>query len=253
VGDGVVRLAPIVAFSVGCSVVFPASEYEDGVLAGGGAGTTGGGGAGGAGAVGGEGGSGGAAPSCGPNAPISNIVESFDGGMAFDIVPFQACADLVEDALVVTPAGQGEFCWARTIAASRLACSSFSIRVDESLSPTLGAQTFLYLTDRDGGGSAELLLEGGGFQLSGVSFGDASYVPDRDRYWRVRAGVPDDAGVTPLAFDTSPDALDWLERGTGTSPIPLGNVEIQIGAGIYLEVGDVGRAKFDCVNQSCPP
>jgi hypothetical protein len=59
--------------------------------------------------------------------------------------------------------------------------------------------------------------------------------------------------VTSIAFDTSPDAVDWLERGTGTSPIPLGNVEIQIGAGIYLDVGDVGRAKFDCVNQSCPP
>jgi hypothetical protein len=242
----------VLVASAGCSLVCPASDYEDGGAAAG-AGAGGFAGAGGLGGAGGEGGVGGTPSTCGDNAPISDIVESFDGDMAFDIVPFQACADLAEDALVVTPAGQGEFCWARTIAASRLACSSFSIRVDETLSPQLGAQTFLYLSDRDGGGSAELLLEGGGFQLSGVRFGDASYVPDRDRYWRVRAGVPDAAGVTSIAFDTSPDAVDWLERGTGTSPIPLGNVEIQIGAGIYLDVGDVGRAKFDCVNQSCPP
>jgi hypothetical protein len=242
----VVRRAVVFATCAACSLVFPASDYEDGGPgAGAGAGGAGGGGTGGTAGMAGM-------PNCGDNSPISNIVETFDGNAAFDIVPFQSCVDVAEDALVATPSGATEFCWARTVPSSRLACSSFSLRVDETLAPVLGAQTFLYLRDRDGDQSVELLLEGGGFQLTDTPFGDSSYDPDRDRYWRLRGGVPDERGVTTLAFDTSPDGVEWTERAAGPSPFSLDNVEIQVGAGIYLEVGEVGRAKFDCVNQTCP-
>lgn len=246
------RLAPLWLTLTACSLAFPMSDFDrgggdpSGGAPSGGA-TTGGGGA----ATGG----GGALPeTCGDNPPVSEIVDTFDSGVGPSLALFGPCVAVSGGEVVATPEPSGDFCWLHTLGAHRLACDSFSVRVSPALTSQLGAQTFIYLDDIGGAGDLNLILEGGGFQfVPSIDLPNPSFDPTRDLYWRLRGGVPDANGETTIAFDTSEDGVTWTERGAGPSPIPLTNVEVQVGAGVYQAVPNPpGEAHFDCVNAPAP-
>lgn len=237
-----------------CSLVFPPSEYDRG----GGAGAGGASGAsdpGGAGGAGGTGGAGGLSPTCGALPPVSEIVDTFDGGLQSpSLALFGACVSASGGEVIAAPSGLDDFCWVSTLGSHRLACDALTVRVGPTLTAELGAQTFIYLHDTGGAGDQNLILEGGGFQFTPpIPLQNSAYDPMRDLYWRLRAGVPDATGATTLAFDTSEDGVTWTERGAGPAAIPLTDVTVDVGAGVYMSVPTPpGEAHIDCFNAPAP-
>ncbi len=250
-------VAIVAIFCVGCSVVYDLREYDEGT----GPGSTTGAGTGssstgasmtssGATTTSGAGGM----LDCGmsPVPTADTVVETFDAGYGAMVVSGSCVSNQAGEA-VFEPGPPVDYCWLDFPGPRRLACGSFSVRVNEATISTLGAQTLFYMDDLDSGQRLHLLKEGAGFQLSladgsgSVPFIDdnASYNEFIDVYWRIRG---DDQGN--IAFDTSEDGVMWITRAFGPSPIALESVQIAIGAGSHLGLGmnDAGRARMDCLN-----
>ena len=244
--------------AAGCSLVYPLDEYDEAtsaastsVTSGTTNGTTSGSGGAGAGGDGGQGGT----LDCGQfvNPKASSVVETFDAGFG-SVSPVGPCVAADAGTVLVTPPESGEFCWVSLPGVYRLTCDSLTFRVLEATNPVLGAQTYVYLDDLTTMAGGHLILEGGGFSLSrsdgsmSISITSASYNPNTDLYWRLRADQ------TTLFFETSIDGSAWVLRGSGPHLFPLDNLRIRIGAGTYAALmAPPGQARFDCLNVTpCP-
>ncbi|NUO50218.1 MAG: hypothetical protein HOV80_15295 [Polyangiaceae bacterium] len=240
----------------GCSVIYDLGEYDEGTGSGATTGTNAGPGTTGASMTGSGSTTTGAGGmlDCGssPVPPASEVIEDFNAGYGALVVSGGCVSNQAGEA-VFEPGPPVDYCWLDYPGPRRLACASFSVRVNEVTTSTLGAQTFFYMDDLDSGVRMHLLLEGSGFQLTladgsmDVPFIDDnhSYNPFTDVYWRIRG---DDQNN--VAFDTSEDGMIWNNRAFGPSPIGLESVQIAIGAGSHLGLGgaDAGRARVDCLN-----
>lgn len=140
------------------------------------------------------------------------------------------------------------YCRVLTVGQYHLACDELVVKVPEVTSSTLGAQTFIYVSE----GSdhvVELILEGGGFAIGLVDGGTIAvtgppFDPASDLWWKLRGAGGE------LFFETSADGATWNPRGHGPVPSPLTRVQISLGAGIYKPVASPGRARFRLLQPS---
>jgi hypothetical protein len=232
--------------AISCSFLAPLDEYDEG--------TTGG--------IGGGGGTTSSTTTtssgamCGPfdHPGTSSLIDRFDDGMPGPAwSPLLACtfAETGGEVIFTPPANDTEFCWYSSVDVFHLTCDTLTVKVTGTTSPVLGVQTFIYLIPEDGSVPLNLLHEAGGFRLapdsgSGEIDIPLPYDPVADVWWRLR-----EAEGT-LYFETSPDGVDFVVRGSGVSPIPLDALEIRIGAGTHLPLATPGEARFDCYNAPAP-
>ncbi len=267
-GGLLARSALAAVTCAGCSLAFPLDAYDqgDGAAGGGAAGPTGGsptstGGAGG----GDQGGSaaGGAAP-CGSGLypPASTLIDTFDEGAEPN---FFGCGDQIGGELRFdTPATGQEYCPSDTSIPYCFSASSITVKVPEAVTaPIPGMQTWVVLRAADDSGEIRLLVEGNGFGLSGtandvpfdIDLGASSYDPFAAAWWRL-FGENGEIGLS-----TSPDGVEWTERGRGPSPLTLDGLFIGFHTNRYVnrffpESADLPAetARFDCLNVTtgCP-
>jgi hypothetical protein len=83
-----------------------------------------------------------------------------------------------------------------------------------------------------------------GMKVAGVFtyFGVQAYEPDRHRWLRLR----ERDGM--LLWETSVDGCEWTLLASRNSPIDLGSVQVELGAGTYAAVPAPGVAIFDNLN-----
>ncbi|MBL9020653.1 MAG: hypothetical protein JNL21_00575 [Myxococcales bacterium] len=246
--------------TTGCSLAYDLGSYDEGTASAsstGGFAPSGGGGAGGDATGGGASGGGGAAPECGEqlNPPVSSVKETFDSGFG-SVAPVGSCVSVdAGTALFTPPASEPlDFCWVTLPGVLHLSCDALTFRLLEATNAVLGAQTFVYLSDVASGTRTNLILEGGGFQLSlelgggGIEIMNGIYNPATDRYVRIRADED------TLFLETSIDGAEWVVRGSGPYLMPLDGLQVSIGAGTYSALmSDPGQARIDCINVvPCP-
>jgi hypothetical protein len=206
-----------------CSLAFPMADYEDGA-----------------------GGSGGL--DCGefPDPPIHSLQEGFDDGELSADLAFNGCGSLQNGQVVFEPTGVGSYCWIYNVAARRLTCDAMTIRLEQSGSQELGMQRFIYLNDFATGERMNILQETGGFNSDVITAVDASFDPIEDAWWRLRASRD------MLFFETSSDGRQYEIKASGTPPFSMDSVMVQIGAGIWQDIGAPGPVGFDCLNVPPP-
>jgi len=225
----------------GCSLVFPLSDYD--------AGTGGASAAGGAASGAGDQGGGGSPPGpCdGPfdYPPVSAIVADFNDGLDPNLGLLN-CATIENGEVTVTDT-TGEYCWFYTQGSRRLTCDRFTVRILAEGSEQTGIQRFVFIREVAGDGELNLLQENGGFSLDPIALDPSGFSLPQDTWWRI--GADENDFVT---FETSADGVTWQVRGSGPSPMPLDNVQIDIGAGNWGGVSDPGTARFDCFNVAPP-
>jgi hypothetical protein len=260
------RLALAALASAGCSLAFPLDDYDQGD-GGGGPGpqsassTSSSPTAGGAG-VGGDG-SGGAAP-CGSGLypPAATLIDTFDEGGEPN---FFGCGQQVGGELRFdTPAFGHEYCDSNTSIPYCFISSGITVKVPEAVTaPIPGMQTWIVLRAADDSGEIRMLVEANGFGLSGtanevpfnIELSPTSYDPFSAAWWHLFG----ENGEIGLA--TSPDGVEWTERGRGPSPLSLDGVFIGLHTNRYVntsfpESADLPAetARFDCLNVTagCP-
>lgn len=248
--DSFARIAALCAFpAMGCSFLAPVDEYDRGTGGAGGSSST-------SSTGGNSGGSGGSGGDCGSfdHPGTSSLVDRFEDGVPGSAwTPQGGCPPLETGGQVIfaPPANAMDYCWYSSTGLFHLTCDTLTVKVTDVTASVLGVQTFIYLIPTDGLIPLNLLLEGGGFRLapdSGPGEIDIPlpYDPVADLWWRLR----ESQGT--LYFETSPDGLSWVVRGSGTSPISLNALQIRIGAGTHQLVGSPGEAHFDCYNAPAP-
>jgi hypothetical protein len=255
------QIALVLACS-GCSLAFPLDAYDEGETAGGAGPQTstssmpplGGSG-------GGE--TGGAAP-CGSGLyPAAlTLTDTFDEGGEPN---FFGCGQQVGGELrFQTPATGDEYCQSDTSIPYCFSNSSITVKVPEAVTaPFPGMQTWIVLRAADDTGDIRMLVEANGFGLMGTANGvefdihipTPSYDPISAAWWRVFG----ENGEIGLA--TSPDGIEWTERGRGPCPLTLDGLFIGFHTNRYFneffpESADLPAetARFDCVNLTtgCP-
>lgn len=243
--------------TVGCSLAYDLSPYDEGTGSATGAGGGGGDGVGaGATSVGGAGGGGGASPACGGllNPRVSSVKETFDSGYG-SVAPFGPCVSEDAGTVLFSPSSPPlDYCWVSLPGVLDLRCDALTFRLLEATSPVLGAQTYVYLTDTASGDGAHLILEGGGFGLgredgsASIELASSIYNPTADRYVRIRADED------TMYLETSADGAAFVVRGSGPYLIPLDSLDIRVGAGAYSAImSNPGQARIDCLNVTpCP-
>lgn len=259
-------LALVVMACAGCSLAFPLDAYDEGDSAGG-AGpqtasstssspTVGGSDAG--------GGAGGGAPPCGSGLypPAETLVDTFDEGGEPN---FFGCGQQVGGELRFdTPDTGEEYCQSDTSIPYCFASSSITVKVPEAVTaPIPGMQTWVVLRAADDTGEIRMLVEANGFGLMGtandvpfdIEIASSSYDPFSAAWWRIFG----ENGEIGLA--TSPDGVEWTERGRGPCPLTLDGLFIGFHTNRYInpafpESADLPAetARFDCLNVTtgCP-
>lgn len=259
------RLALTALASAGCSLAFPLDAYDEGSEGGAGpqsASSTsssppvGGAGDGGA--------DGGGAPPCGTGLypPAVTLVDTFDEGGEPN---FFGCGQQVGGELRFdTPATGEEYCQSDTSIPYCFASSSITVKVPEAVTaPIPGMQTWIVLRAADDSGEIRMLVEANGFGLMGtandvpfdIDIPSPSYDPFAAAWWRVFG----ENGEIGLA--TSPDGIEWTERGRGACPLSLDGLFIGFHTNRYINPAFPGSAdlpaetaRFDCLNvtSGCP-
>jgi hypothetical protein len=230
--------------AMGCSFLAPVDDYDRGSVGTGGAGGTS------------STSSGGAGGDCGSfdHPGTSSLVDRFEDGVPGSAwMTLGGCPPLETGGQVIfaPPANAMDFCWYASTDVFHLTCDTLTVKVTDVTASVLGVQTFIYLVPTDGLIPLNLLLEAGSFRLApdegpGEIAIPQPYDPVADVWWRLR----ESQGT--LYFETSPDGLAWVVRGSGASPIPLDALQIRFGAGTYQLVGAPGEAHFACYNAPAP-
>lgn len=193
---------------------------------------------------------------CGPfdHPGTSSLIDLFEDGVPGpDWSPQGACppTETGGEVIFTPPTNATDFCWYSSVGLFHLTCDTLTIKVPVTTSPVLGVQTFIYILPIDGSSPLNLLFEGDGFRLAPLDApGEIDiplpYDPVADVWWRLR----ESEGT--LYFETSPDGVDFVVRGSGPPPIPLDAVRIRFGAGTHQPLATPGEARFDCYNAPAP-
>ena len=151
-----------------------------------------------------------------------------------------------------SPVSASYYCYFETTSSYDLTCDAIVLKVPEVVGPSLGLQTFLYIT-ADPAHRLTILVENGAYLigLEGENPTFSGRYSAGEPWWRLSEVAKGRQRV--MVFETSADAVSWTEQARFDRPFSVGDVEIALGAGAYQSNSSPGTSEFACFNspQAC--
>jgi hypothetical protein len=145
------------------------------------------------------------------------------------------------------PVNASYYCYFETTSTYDLTCDAIVVKVPAVVGPSVGLQTFLYLT-ADPAHKLTILVEDGAYLvgLEGEKLSYSGRYSAAEPWWRLRETAA--SGKRVVVFETSADAQTWTERTRLDRPFGVGSVKIALGAGAWAANASPGISEFACYN-----